>query len=343
MQEHRLFPHLSGKDASPTDLFLLGFSLAPPRVLFTAVQFDLFSHLQAGHETVEALAQAAGASPRGLRMLLDALVAFGLLEKQSARYRLTPFAARYLVRQSPDYLGYMMERDSFWELWMKLPEAVRTGQPVVDSTQQEVAEEFFPVLVRGLHIVNREPAQQLARALGAGQARRGLRVLDVGCGSAVWSLAIAEADREARVTALDFPRVLALTRTYASERGVADRYEFLPGNFRELDFGQGLYDVILLGNIVHGEGETRARELFRKSHRALRPEGRLVIIDMVPNDERTGPPFPLFFALQMLLHTLEGDTFTLAEYRRWLQDAGFRSVEPVEIGIHSPAIVATRS
>ncbi len=334
---------LKAKDAPAAFLLPLHFSFAPSRILTTAVQLHLFSHLNAGHDTVPKLAQASGASPRGLRMLLDALVAMEVLEKQGDRYRLTPFAARYLVRESPDYVGHMLERDTLWQLWTALPEAVKTGRPVVDVTRQQHAEEFFPYLVQSLHIIHREPARRLAEALGAGRSRRGLRVLDVACGSAVWSLAIAGADREARVTALDFPQVLEVTRTFVEASGVADRYEYLPGNLRELDFGHERYDVILLGNIVHGEGERVARELFRKAHRALAPAGRLVIIDMVPNDERTGPPFPLFFALNMLLHTAEGDTFTLAEYRRWLEEAGFHSVEPVEIGTHSPAIVATRS
>ena len=66
------------------------------------------------------------------------------------------------------------------------------------------------------------------------------------------------------------------------------------------------------------------------------------MIDMVPNDERTGPPFPVIFALNMLVHTAEGDTYTLAEYRAWLQEAGFAKVETADIGSHSPLIVASK-
>src|SRR5205823_14552724 len=111
-----------------------------------------------------------------------------------------------------------------FEAWGHLTESVRTGQPLRRVETKELAEEFFPVLVRTLHIVNREPARRTAAALGAGAGAKGLRVLDVACGSGVWGIAFAEADAEARVTAQDFPGVLPTTREYVQRHGVADRF-----------------------------------------------------------------------------------------------------------------------
>ena len=323
-------------------LHQLNFSFVPSRVLTAGVQLGVFSLIASGRRSVKEIAAAAQASERGVRMLLDALVICQVLSKRDALYDLTPLAARYLVRESPDYMGSMMENDGHWESWGRLSEAIRTGQPVHRVGEKEQAEAFFPDLVRTLHIINWEPARRAAQVLGAGNGRRGLRVVDVGCGSGVWGIAVAEADAQARVTAQDFPAMLAVTREYLQRHGVHDRYDFLPGDLKEVDFGADRYDVALLGNIVHSEGERSSRNLFARLHRALRPGGQIAIADMIPNDDRTGPPFPVFFALTMLLHTPEGDTFTPGEYRQWLREVGFARVETADIGSHSPMIVGTK-
>jgi ubiquinone/menaquinone biosynthesis C-methylase UbiE len=318
------------------------FSFAAERVLSASLQIDVYSPIAAGKHTAAEIAAAAGASERGTRMLLDALAGFELLTKREGRYELSADAARYLVRGNPEYLGTFLASDRLWNAWGHLADAVREGKPTLSSSQKEVAEDFFPVLVRTLHITNSEPAQHLAARLLCPGAKRGLRVLDIGCGSGVWSIAIAKADSEARVTAFDYARVLETTRQYVERDGVGSRYEFEPGNLREAEFPERRFDLVILGNIVHGEGEASARDLFARIHRALDAGGRLAIIDMIPNEERTGPLFALLFALNMLVNTDAGGTYTLSEYRTWLTAAGFARIETLDIQSHSPAIVATK-
>ena len=323
-------------------LMQMNFSFAPARILTTALQLGVFSHLAAGHSTTADVARAADSSERGTRMLLDALVGFHLLSKDGDNYTLTPHARQYLVRESRDYVGWLAESGAMMDAWAQLTECVRTGRPLRRVESQEMAEEFFPKLVRTLHVVNREPARRTAAALGAGREAKGLRVLDVACGSGVWGIAFAEADREARVTAQDFPGVFPTTREYVERHGLAERFDYLPGDLKEVDFGEAQYDLALLGNIVHSEGEQSSRDLFRRLHRALRPGGRVVVIDMIPDDARTAPPYPLIFAINMLVNTELGDTYTLAEYTEWLNEAGFPRVETADIGSHSPAIIGHR-
>jgi ubiquinone/menaquinone biosynthesis C-methylase UbiE len=325
-----------------SDLMMMHLGFAPSRILATALELSVFSHISAGKKTVEEVAAAAGTTERGMHILLDALVGIQLLNRNSQGYMLTPIAAQCLVRESPDYMGDMLGIDRIWAAWGNLTETVRTGKPHKPVEHQKEAEVFFPKLIRGLHIMNREPARRTAEALGIGTDQGGLRVLDVACGSAVWSIAIAEADKQARVTAQDFPGVLGTTKEFVKRHGLEDRYDFLPGNLKELDFGTEHFDLIVLGNIVHSEGESSSRALFRKAHRALRASGRMVIIDMIPNDERTGPPFSLLFAVNMLVNTEFGNTYTLAEYTSWLQEAGFGRVETIDIDWHSPILLACK-
>lgn len=334
---------LSPLEMNPEVLHQLHFSFVPSRVMSAGLQFGVFSHIAAGRKTAAAVAHAAGASERGTRMLLDALVALGLLTKRESRYGLTPLASRYLVRKSPHYFGSFFESEGLWDSWSQLADVIRTGRPVARVEKQELAEQFFPVLVRTLHVLQLERAQIAARAVAAGSRRKDLRVVDVACGSGVWSIPFAEADPGARVTAQDFPAVLKVTRGYLKRHGVTRQYDFLPGDLKTVEFGMGRYDLALLGNIVHSEGERSSRDLFRRLHRALAPSGRIVIMDMVPNDNRSGPPFPVFFALNMLLNTEHGDTYTLGEYTRWLNEAGFARVTTKDIGTHSPLIVGLKA
>ncbi len=313
---------------------------APSRILASAIDFSVFDRIAAGNHTAREIAEAAGASERGMRMLLDALVGMQILDKSAQKYMLTPVAAQHLLRDSPDYLGDLLNLDRLWESWGRLTETIRTGKPFSPVEHQKQAEEFFPKLIRGLHVMNREPARRIAEILGAGKKHSGLRVLDVACGSGVWSIAIAEADSRARVTAQDFPGVLGTTAEFVKRHGLTNRYEYLPGDLKQVDFGKERFDLALLGNIVHTEGERSSRDLFRRIHEALHPGGKMVVIDMIPNDERTGPPFPLVFALNMLVNSEYGDTYTIAEFGDWVKTAGFSRMEAADIDFHSPILIA---
>jgi ubiquinone/menaquinone biosynthesis C-methylase UbiE len=326
----------------PELLHQMAFSFIPSRVLSAGLQLGVFSHIAAGKKTAKEVAAAAQASECGIRMLLDALVAVQLLARNGPGYELAPLASQFLVRESPDYLGRLFEQEELWQSWGHLTDVIRSGRPLLRVEDQALAEQFFPILVQTLHVLHRDRARRLAGALGVGNHSKGLRVVDVGAGSGIWGIAVAERDAKTRVTAQDFPAMLNVTREYLKRHGVERQFDFLPGDLKIVDFGHEQYDLALLGNILHSEGEESSRNLLQRLHAALRPGGRVVIIDMLPNDDRTGPPFPIFFALNMLLHTEHGDTYSLAEYTRWLARAGFPRVETIDIGSHSPVVIGYR-
>jgi ubiquinone/menaquinone biosynthesis C-methylase UbiE len=330
-------------EIGPEQLMQMAFSYTASRILAAGVRLNVFSLIDAGHTTAADVAATASTPERGMRMLLDALTGLELLTKSGGRYALTLSTSRYLVRESPEYMGAILEEDSLWQGWGKLDEAIRTGKPPRRVEDQAEAERFFPLLIRSLHVLNRDPARRTAEALGAGTRRRGLRVVDVACGSGIWSIAVAEADSAATVTLQDYPGVLEHTRQYVQRHGLIDRCNYLAGDLKSVDFGSDRFDVALLGNIVHSEGEASSRDLFKRMHRALRPQGRIVVVDMLPNNDRAGPPYPLIFALNMLVNTELGDTYTLDEYTRWLNEAGFGWVETAEVGSHSPVIIGTKT
>lgn len=259
------------------------------------------------------------------------------------RYALAPESEAYLVRGKESYLGSFLDvfKGNLAD-WTKLAESVRTGRPARPIVGQGDFEEYFPPLIRALHVSNLPAARNLAHKLGVGSRWRGLKILDVGAGSGVWSIAALEEDPSSTAVALDFPKILAITREYAAKAGVTDRLTFLEGSMHEARFEEGEYDLVILGNICHSEGEAATRTFLKGLEPALRPGGKVAVIDMIPNEDRTGPAFPVLFALQMLLHSPEGSTFTQTDYTRWFEEAGFKKVDAVDIRSHSPAIIASK-
>ena len=310
--------------------------------LAAAVDLDIFTLITQGNKTAADITKALGAPKRGVERLLDSLVAIGYLTKRGAQFGLTPVADTFLVRTKPSFIGPMADETRITlPGWMQLPDVVRGGKSVsaVDTAE---GREFFPRLVKAIFPITYNAARGFVQSFPQAKLKKIERVLDVAAGSGAWSLPFAQAIPNARVTALDYPEVTVVTREYAQQFRVGHKYDYLEGDLRQLDFGQKQYDVVILGHVIHSEGEKWGKVLISKSYKALKPGGSLVIAEMIPNDTRTGPLFPVLFGLNMILHTEEGDVFTMAQYKQWLKQAGFTSVKTVEVDAPSPLIVATR-
>lgn len=313
------------------------------RALAAGIELDIFAPIAAGKRTAKEIGGAVGASSRGITALLDALTAIGHLRKAGSRYSLPPASAAFLVPGKKEYVGAIARAMSLtWDSWKNLPEAVRIGHTSDTVNVAEQGKEFFPKLVASLFPGNFAASRVAVSRFSEKERQKIHRILDVAAGSGAWSLAFAQAIPEARVTTADFPEMTPITREFAEKVGVASRYAYLEGDLRRADFGRDTYDLVILGHIIHSEGEKHGRELLRKSYAALRAGGKLLIAEYVPNDARTGPPMPVLFGLTMLLQTEEGNVFTLREYRSWLKAAGFRKVTTLPVPPPATVILATK-
>jgi len=313
------------------------------RSLVAAVELDVFSQIAAGKRTVKEIGEAAGASPRGMASLLDALTAMGYLRKTGSRYSLQPVSAAFLVPGGRAYVGAIAHALSLtWDSWKNLTEAVRSGHSAETINVADNGKEFFPKLVASIFPGNFAASNAAVSRFPERERQKIHKILDVAAGSGAWSLAFARAIPQARVTTVDFPEMTPITREFAEKFGVAARYEYLEGDLRQADFGRDTYDLVILGHIIHSEGEKHGKELLRKSCAALRPGGKLLIAEYVPNDARTGPAMPVLFGLTMLLQTEEGNVFTLREYRAWLKAAGFGKVTTIPVPPPSTVILAAK-
>jgi ubiquinone/menaquinone biosynthesis C-methylase UbiE len=224
--------------------------------------------------------------------------------------------------------------------WLKLNEVVATGKPVRAVNQEQQGGEFFHEFVSDIFPMSYPPAQALAMHLDLASTGPA-SVLDLAAGSGVWGIALAQSAEQVRVTAVDWPEVIDVTKKTVGKFGLSDRYTFVEGDLASADFGTG-HQVATLGHILHSEGEARSRALLEKVFSALAPGGTIAIQEFLVNADRTGPLNGLIFAVNMLVNTDEGDTWSFEEISSWLIEAGFVDPRTLAAPGPSPLILATK-
>jgi SAM-dependent methyltransferase len=337
---------LSDKPAlDPEKIFRYSFAYAPPLMIEAAVRLNVFDALADGPQSLDELAKGVGADRRGLRILLNGLAGLELIAKTGAdSYGLTPEADAFLVSGRPAFLGGFFRHTStqLMPKWLRLTDVVRDGRPPEEVNLETDGAAFFEQFVEDIFPLSRPAALGFADREGLAAAGGPISVLDVGAGSGVWSVTLAEKSQRVRATAVDWPGVLKVTRRVAERHGVADRFTFSPGDFSTADFGTG-HQYATIGHILHSEGPTRGPALLKKVFDALAPGGKVVITEWLVDEARTGPLPSLIFAVNMLVNTTEGDTYSFPEIARWLADAGFVDAKLIEdLRSPSPLIVATK-
>ena len=333
---------------TPDRVMQLAWGFAGPEILNSALDLQLFGHVAKGAQTVEALVSATGASQRGMAMLVDGLAAFGLLlregPREKAKYRNAADADLFLVPGKPSYVGGFIQFHAGFiaKNWHQLTECVKSGRPVFAADTPEKGVPVWHLLVDALFNVGFPGAQGLAQEILKSNRQRPLQVLDVACGSGVWGIAQCLAEPTTRATFFDLKETLEHTRRFVATHEIGARADYLEGDLRQTEPPAGRFDVAILGHICHSEGAEHTQRLFAKMARALKRGGTLAIAEFLPDDDRLAPPLGLIFALNMLVMTSEGATFTFAEYRRWLESAGFKDVRQLPGPTVSPLILATR-
>lgn len=293
------------------------------QAFMTAFRLDFFSPLSRKPLTATELAAELKTDVTATELLLNALLALDLLERKGDRFSVVEASRPYLDKESPLYMGDYLLMDGVKDGWMQLSESVKTGAPYSKINQTKGAEEFFPTLAAAIFPMNYSTANTLASELKVEQMPPGTKVLDVAAGSGVWSIPFAERSKNVHVDALDFPGVLEVTKRFADKYSVGSQYSYIAGNWSDCKLESEKYDVVLLGHILHSEGSERSEALLKEVYRSLKKGGKIVIAEMISNNERSGPPFAQLFAINMFLFTEQGCVFTEAELQKMLKDCGF--------------------
>jgi ubiquinone/menaquinone biosynthesis C-methylase UbiE len=292
--------------------------------LRAAIDIGLFTAIGEGAGTAREIAARCDAAERGVRILADYLVVQRFLTKDGDRYGLAPVAAMFLDGASPGNLAsaiHFLASPYVMGNFAQLTAAVRKGGAAGGDDHLTPDHPMWVEFARSMAPLARFVATLLANLLDAPAGAR-WKVLDVAAGHGLYGITLAEQNPNAEIVALDWKNVLTVAEENAREAGVTGRFRTLPGSAFEVDYGTG-YDLVLLTNILHHFDPAGCEAMLRKVHAALKPGGRAVTIEMVPDANRVTPPDAAGFALIMLAGTPAGDAYTFAEYERMFRNVGF--------------------
>lgn len=331
------------KALTPERIMQMSWGYAPPLILEAAVKHRVFDLLDQSPKTIKQLAAKSGASERGLTAICNALVGLQFLARTGNRYQLTPESAAFLVAGKSPYYGGFLKHISRQLIpqWLDLEKIVKTGRPVKRVNAQKEGVKFFAEFVESILPLSYAAAKTLGEHLKISQAKTPVSVLDIAAGSGVWGIALAEQSKHVRISAVDWPEVLIITKKVATRHGVGDRLAKIPGDLLTVNYGKN-YNVATLGHILHSEGAERSRKLLKKVFDALAPGGTIAIMEFLVNDQRTAPPVSLLFTVNMLINTEAGDTFSFEEISQWLRAAGFVKPRLLDVPAVSPLVLATK-
>src|SRR5436305_14950685 len=263
------------KQVTPERLMELSFAYAPPLIISAAAGNKVFDALENGAKTAEEVAKETVASPRALRILMNALVGLDLLKKdRRGRYSLTPESAAFLISERPGtHAGFFGAiAPQLISRWLRLSDIVREGRRAVAVNQETEGTEFFSQLVERIIPMSYPSAQKLGDHLKLAKTKNEVRVLDLAAGSGIWGIALGQKSPRVRVTAVDWAGMIQTTKRITQKYGVRDRFNFVEGDLSQADFGHG-YDIATLVHILHSEGDDRSRKLLKKTFRALKSGG----------------------------------------------------------------------
>ena len=305
------------------------------RILLTGAELNLFTILTSESLSAKEVAGRTGADLRALTIVLDALAAMELLAKREGRYSCTPAVSALLSQDSPQSILPMVHHMAHvWQRWSKLTNVVGDRKETGKSPAGPEASEI-PAFIGAMHAIAAKLAPGIVAAVGAGTARN---LLDVGGASGTYTLAFLQAAPGMRATLFDRPEVVEMARKRLQEAGMLSRTTLLGGDFYGDEFPGG-HDLAWVSAIIHQNSPRQNLDLYRKIFRALVPAGRIVIRDHIMEPDRTRPRDGAIFAVNMLVATTGGNTYTYEEIQTGLAEAGFVRVRLLQKGERMDALV----
>jgi precorrin-6B methylase 2 len=305
------------------EILELARSYQPACVLAAAAELDLFGPLGAGDSTAKEIAAGLRCDERAMTILLDALVALELIRKTGERYTLPAEMVPLLAFEgSESVMAMVRHQANCLRRWAQLAQVVQTGQPVRREPSLRGEEADMRSFIGAMHVVSEPVADDVVRHL---KPLAWTRVLDVGGASGTWTAALLRARPDSTAILFDLPEVIPLARSRMAEMGLTDRVRLVAGDYLEDELPGGA-NLAWISAIAHQNSRAENRRLFAAALRALQPGGHIAIRDIVMESSHTSPTAGSLFAVNMLVATSGGGTYTFEELRADLEAVGFAEV-----------------
>ena len=329
----------SGGGPTPESIREMIIAFQRSRVVLTAFELGIFTALGDDALSAADVSGKTGTDAKAAERLMNALCALDLLEKRNGSFRNTPAASRCLVEGRPDYMAGIMHLSNLWETWSTLTGTVRSGKPVIGDEINDRGDGWLVSFIAAMHDRARRTAPAVVSLLDLSGVRR---VLDVGGGSGVYSMAFVKAADGITAAVFDLPGVAPITKGYIDREGLAGRIGIFTGDYNTDPLPPG-FDLVFLSAVVHSNSHDENRELIRKCAASLNPGGRVVVQDFIMNDDRTAPAHGALFSINMLVGTRAGDVYTETEIRGWMEDAGMARCVRVDTDFGTSLVIGRKN
>jgi ubiquinone/menaquinone biosynthesis C-methylase UbiE len=308
---------------SPEDIRELANSFRVSRVLLSAFELKIFSVLDKHMMTSEEVSTKIDADPRATDRLMNALCGMGILKKVKRKFYNSDLSSKYLVEGKPEFMGNLYHTNHLWNTWSYLTDSVKKGSSFKGDQNKKEKTNWVEAFIGAMHYRGVNQGKILSMMIDLSNVRK---MIDVGGGSAAFSIEIVKKNPSIKATVLDLPHVVPLTKKYVEEAGLSDNFNFIEGDYLTKDFEDN-YDLILLSAIVHINSYEQNKMLINKCADALNKNGMIIISDFVMNDDRTQPVHGALFSINMLVGTASGDTYTEGEMKEWFESADLSKIE----------------
>ena len=293
--------------------------------LHAAIRLDVFSAIGDKRLPGSKIAHRLRCAEASMERLLDALSAMGLLLKEDGRYANTTAGQKFLCRESPQYLGYiMLHHHQLVDSWTRLDEAVSSGKPVREKGPDR-GDEWRQNFLMGMFNMAMNLAPRIVPLIDLNDRRQ---LLDLGGGPGTYAIHFCRAHLSLFATVVDLPTTRPFAEKTISRFGLGDRITFHPANYLKDDFGSG-FDVAWLSHILHAEGPDDCMRILHKTVNSLVSGALVVVHEFILDDTMDGPLFPALFSLNMLLGTTSGRAYPESQLRKMMEKAGVKQIRRI--------------
>ena len=305
------------------------------RCVLTAAELDIFSQLEVKNASAEELADLLQIDLRALTRMLDCLTAYGYLQKEQGAYALTEKGRVLSSYHEQSVRPMVLHLNHIWESWSNLTETVRQGKNPNLTKVTEQGQDSCQAFIQAMHVVAQKLAWDIATEY---ETIPFYRLLDIGGASGTYTVAFLHKNQSLRATLFDLPQVIPLAEKRFEQEGLLNRVKCVAGDFTRDELPQGC-DLVLLSAIIHQNSPEENKELFDKIFQALEPGGAVLIRDHIMESDRTYPKAGTLFAINMLVNTPGGDTYTFEEVKELLEKTGFFEVRLIRKGEEMDCLV----
>jgi len=312
---------------NPNELREMAVAFQKSRIILTAYELDIFTFLGEKSYNSDSISNALKLNKNAAERLLNALVAFKLMEKENNNYSNTKDSIMYLSKESPNYMSGLMHSNHLWNTWSNLTDVVKTGITANRTEINERGEEWLEAFIKAMHYRGKKQApSQIAKI----DLQNVDSVLDVGGGSGCFCMEFLNRKPSLKTAIFDLPNVIPISKEIIDRDGYSGRIAHHIGDYTTDELPQG-YDLIFLSAIIHSNSSETNQNLVKKCYNSLNTNGKIVIQDWIMNNDKTEPMQGAIFSINMLVGVEGGDCYSENEVSAWMENAGFRDISKVSL------------